>query len=169
MCSHCFKRNHVWVQLLLENTSSHWEKMTTISLDLWLTWYRTLITFSLILHWGNWFLPREQDTSEAFSYTVMFMLCMRACAHAWATIPCKSTLFLTMPWPRKCALLKHGIEHSHQSNNLDYMSQSYLTTVRIIYCECAVQVQRDALLALPKHARVEPEVKEAWYFQLQRA
>ena len=108
---------------------------------------RMIATYNHIPTWGepdvsimrcsDWFLRRQQETSEAFSYIVTFDLhVLRVCVlvliheqpyHAnshhfqlWrgqGTTPCL-----------------YGIEHSHWSNSLDCVRHICLASVRILQC-----------------------------------
>lgn len=54
-----------------------------------------------------------------------------ACSRAWATVLCWSSPLPTEPGTRKCAVLKHGMEVSHYSNNLDVVGKTCFEMVWI--------------------------------------
>lgn len=63
------------------------------------------------------------EAREAFSYISMYVIDIRACALACATVLCRLTRLPTVPGPRKRAVLKHRSERSGQSNNPDFVCQ----------------------------------------------
>lgn len=132
---------------------SCWENMTTIFLTLWLIRsllfrYGTL-TFADVLLMQNAAIDICRDGRKQGKHSDIFMSVLHSCACAWASIPCRSTPFPTVPGQRKWTVLEHCRERS-QPNMLGYSTddlvwvrpQSLLHT----YVECLKEGETISLL-----------------------